>query len=142
MLRRGSFPAGVARSVAETASAIGRSHCNGRGTRSATDLASTVNTPVRSCRRPFAGHVGLAEADQAVAADPAGQRVRLVDHQRRNGRIGRADHRAVGVDQSQRQARRRAAQQPVGDRRRRRARPGPYGTFATAGQRSESIAAE
>ena len=46
---------------------------------------------------PVACHVGLAEADQAVAADPAHQRVRPVDDHRRQCRIGGADHRAVGV---------------------------------------------
>ena len=49
-----------------------------RGTRSAIDLANTVSTPARSSRVPLAGHVGLAEADQTVAADPAGQSSGLV----------------------------------------------------------------
>ena len=65
---------------------------------------------------PFAGHIGLAEADQAVAADPAGHRLRPVNHHRRQRRVGGADDRAVRVDQPHRQPCRRAAEQPVGDR--------------------------
>ncbi len=35
------------------------------------------------CRLPFAGHVGLAEADESMASHPARQPVRIVDGQRR-----------------------------------------------------------
>ena len=68
---------------------------------------------------PVTRHVGLAETNQAVAAHPADQRLRPVDHHRRQCRVGGADHRAVGVDHANRQSRGRTTKQPVGDRGRR-----------------------
>ena len=68
-------------------------------------------------RAPVAGHVGLAEADQAVAADPPNHRVGTVNDHRRQRRVGGADHRAVGVDAARnRQARCCTAEQPIRDR--------------------------
>lgn len=74
--------------------------------------------PRELLRRPFAGHVGLAEADQAVAPDPACKCVRPMDEQAGCARIGGTCCRSVGVDQSQRQVSGRAPKQPVGDCRR------------------------
>ena len=44
------------------------------GMRSPTDLANSVSTAARSSRAPLACHVGLAESDQAVAADSRASR--------------------------------------------------------------------
>lgn len=54
--------------------------------------------PRELLRRPFAGHVGLAEADQAVAPDPACKCVRPMDEQAGCARIGGTCCRSVGVD--------------------------------------------
>ena len=62
---------------------------------------------------PLARHVGLAETDEAVAADPSRQRVGAMNHHRRQCRVCGADDRAVGIDHAQRQARRGIAEQAL-----------------------------
>jgi hypothetical protein len=51
---------------------------------------------------PVACHVGLAESDQAVAAEPASEGFWTVDHHRRQCRVGGADDRAVRIGQPHR----------------------------------------
>ena len=89
---------------------------------------------------PVAGHVGLAETDQPVAADPADEGLRPVNRHGGQSRICGADDDAIGIDEPHRQPCRRPPQQPVGDQTR-NALSGPSGTCASAGQRSESIVA-
>lgn len=64
---------------------------------------------------PFACHIGLAEPDQTVATDPAGQRLRPCDDHGGQRRVGRPDHRAVGQRHPYRQRRRGSPQQPLGN---------------------------
>ena len=119
--------------------ASGRNRCSAGGISSTRRLANSVSTPDQVVGVPVAGHVGLAEADQAVAADPAHERVRPVHDHRGQCRIGGADHRTVGVHHPNRQPRRRTTKQPVGDRGRQRCSAGRQARCATAGHRSESI---
>ena len=72
----GPAPGCCAASGAGARRRSGRSRCSATGTRSAMDVGERGQHPGEVVGRPFAGHVGLAEADQAVAADPAGHRRR------------------------------------------------------------------
>ncbi len=101
--------------------ASGRNRCSAGGISSVRRIANSVSRPARSVGAPIAGHVGLAEADEPVAADPANQCLGPVHDHRRQRRIGGADHGAVGIDHADRQPCRRAPEQPVGDGARHRA---------------------
>ena len=95
--------------------------------------------PTRSSDAPFARHVGLAESDQAVAADPAGQRARVggspwsAASGRRRRPPCRPDRPAASAAARRRGGADRSAIAPTRADR-------PRGTRATSGQRSESIA--
>ena len=95
--------------------ASGRNRCSRGGMSSARRLRELSEQTGGVGGAPVAGHVGLAEADQAEAADAANQRIGTVHHHGRQRRIGGADDRSVGIDHPDRQPGRRAPEQPVGD---------------------------
>ena len=97
------------------ATAIGRSRCSAGGTRSATDVANSVSTPTRSSDAPFARHVGLAEPDQAVPADPRAN-AGIGDHHCRQ--VGSAAPITEPSGYTRRTGRRAAARRAAGRRRR------------------------
>ncbi len=107
------------------------------GPGSAISAASTVRKSPRSpvVGVPGAGEVGLAEADQAVAADPGEELVGAVD---RHHRPAAAEHlaavrvRATSTVTSSRDD--GGAEEPARDRGRRSRCAGPVGTSSSPGQ--------
>ena len=73
-----------------------RSRCSGRGTRSCSSRGQHGQEAGEVVGLPGAGEVGLAEADQAVAAEPREELVRAVQHHRRTAAAVRRDAARAG----------------------------------------------
>ena len=118
--------------------AIGRSRCSAARNQVGHRLGELGEHADEVVRAPLAGHVGLAEADQAVAADPARQPRRAGESpsSAASGRPRRPPIRPGRPAAA-------AGGPPHGGAADRRSAPtttlsGPDGTRATSGQRSES----
>ena len=114
-----------------------------RGPGAACSAASTVRKPAEVVGVPGAGQVGLAEADQAVAAEPGEELVGPVrpSSPGRPADAGAPSRSPSSSRRSPASRRTAAAEQPAGDRGRRRRRAARSGTASRSGPARPSMRA-
>ncbi len=100
-----------------------RARCNGVGTRPGNTPSERGEQSRQVVGVPFAGHVALAEPDQAVVTDATEKRIRIANAHHRRAFAAAAPSLLAGNVDADVESCRRAREHPTGDRRmQRRAR--------------------